>query len=160
MPDSAYPEGTILYWTVDGKIYRNRQTGTSASDNFNRASLDANWTSQPGEGGTLEIYSSSVVRAHDGTDAYSYRNAESYGNDQYSQVTMKNVANWQDDGGCTVRCSNSQATFYRFTWLPAYIQLLGPVEEDQRNDDGPYYHGIRASVGRQRNEDRRFRDDD
>ncbi|MCL5884898.1 MAG: host specificity factor TipJ family phage tail protein [Deltaproteobacteria bacterium] len=121
LPDGAYPEGKIVYLTSDGKLYRNDQVGgggVNASDGFDRSSLGANWTQQPGDSGTVVATGSAYCAASGNPDAFAYWNASSFGNDQLVQVKIQNISNWADDAGPAVRMSDSANTCYRFVWLP------------------------------------------
>src|ERR1700744_194151 len=67
-----------------------------ASDNFARASLGANWTTEPGSSGTLDIAAGTAVElASGGISDHStiYWNAASFDPSQYSAITLSTLGN-------------------------------------------------------------------
>lgn len=67
-----------------------------ASDNFARPSLGANWTTEPGSAGTLDIVSSTAVGVTSGTvsgHSTIYWNAAAFNPSQYSAITLSALGN-------------------------------------------------------------------
>lgn len=94
-----------------------------ATDNFNRANastLGANWTIEGGNGAVLRVVNNEA--GPDPTtapfDHLVFWNADTFSNDQYSQVTLK-VVNGSNQGGLIVRASGAwgiaTATHYQLS---------------------------------------------
>jgi hypothetical protein len=88
----AYDLATADNWSgSDYSAPPSSSTGTSAADNFDRAdgSLGGNWTSLPDGGLTLS--SGQAVGGMAGQFTGSYRSAESFSPDQYSEIEITSV---------------------------------------------------------------------
>lgn len=74
-----------------------------ASDSFNRAApLGANWTQALA---TVTIASSTVYQASAAADSVAFWNADSFGNNQFSQATIVSVSSSVNYVGIAVRCA-------------------------------------------------------
>lgn len=82
-----------------------------ASDNFSGTSLDSNWTVQAGG---FSVASGVVSSTAGNNDSAAYWNADTFPNDQWSQITVNAVVN--DWVGVLVRASGTGSTrnFYAF----------------------------------------------
>jgi hypothetical protein len=70
--------------------------GIAASDNFNRTDggLGANWTKPPASQNNLVIVNNQVGVDVEDSHNYAFWSADSFSQDQYSQVRMSNVGPW------------------------------------------------------------------
>lgn len=92
----------------------------TGSDNFNRASLGADWDQTPGEGTTMTISASTVVvPTGPASDASISYNALGFGPDQFSEAACPVIDTSTpavDIGlGVGVRMSGTDKTYYRLT---------------------------------------------
>jgi hypothetical protein len=113
LPDAAYPEGIILYWTVDGKLYRNRQMGggTSVSDDFNRANENplsggGNWLTPGAASGDAAIQSNVVYKAGSLYTSFALWRAAAFADAQYAQAKIGITPGAMLMGGPGVRCNS------------------------------------------------------
>jgi hypothetical protein len=85
--------------------------GVAASDNFNRAGggLGANWTKPPASQNNLVIVNNQVGVDVEDSHNYAFWSANSFGQDQYSQVLICNVGPWN---GVIVRAQSLTDQFY------------------------------------------------
>ena len=82
------------------------------TDDFNRADgpLGANWTKPPASENNLVIVNNQVgVDDVEQSHNYAFWSADSFSEDQYSQVTMVNIGNWN---GVIVRAKADVDEFY------------------------------------------------
>ena len=81
------------------------------TDDFNRADgpLGANWTKPPASEHNLVIVNNEVGVDVENSHNYAFWSADSFSEDQYSQVTMVNIGNWN---GVIVRAKADVDEFY------------------------------------------------
>jgi len=107
-----------------------------ATDNFNRASLGANWTQVTGSLHNVEIFSSTEARS-DGTsnEAAAYWNADTFADDQYSEVVLSYGDGGVDSPDCgpLVRCHASSEQYYLAT-----CDVWDNIIKIYRNNGGTY----------------------
>jgi hypothetical protein len=106
--------------------------GSAASDNFNRADggLGANWTKPLASENNLVIVNNQVGVDVENSHNYAFWSADSFSQDQYSQVRISNVGRWN---GVIVR---AQSLIDRF-----YLALVFGANEHRiyLRKDGLYY---------------------
>ena len=85
--------------------------GIAASDDFNRAdgALGANWTKPPASQNNLVIVNNQVGVDVEDTHNYAFWSADSFSQDQYSQVRIGNMGPWP---GVIVRAQSAIDKFY------------------------------------------------
>jgi hypothetical protein len=85
--------------------------GIAASDDFNRADggLGANWTKPPASQNNLVIVNNQVGVDVEDTHNYAFWSADSFSQDQYSQVRMSNMGPWP---GVIARAQSAIDRFY------------------------------------------------
>ena len=85
--------------------------GNAASDNFNRAdgALGANWTKPPASQNNLVIVNNQVGVDVEDTHNYAFWSADSFSQDQYSQVRIGNMGPWP---GVIVQAQSAIDKFY------------------------------------------------
>jgi hypothetical protein len=110
-----------------------------ASDNFNRADgfLGANWTKPPASQNNLVIVNNQVGVDVENSHNYAFWSANSFGQDQYSQVRISNVGPWN---GVIVR---AQLIIDRF-----YLAFVFGVNDYRiyLRKDGLYYELITGTT--------------
>jgi len=110
-----------------------------ASDNFNRADgfLGANWTKPPASQNNLVIVNNQVGVDVEDSHNYAFWSANSFGQDQYSQVRISNVGPWN---GVIVR---AQLIIDRF-----YLAFVFGVNDYRiyLRKDGLYYELITGTT--------------
>lgn len=94
-----------------------------ASDDFTRANggLGSNWSDTVDEGLTPEISSNQVISDGDG-DAAAYWNADSFNDDQYSQITI--VDTGSDYSGAVVRASATDCVFGQINTIYGGVAIV------------------------------------
>jgi predicted phage tail protein len=109
LPDPLYPEGSQVYLTADGKLYRNRGgEGSPAdeyADNLDRASLGAEYST--GNGFNPLSIESNQLRSSGGFGA-AYRNDWEGGADQYVGMQLKTAGNPMS---VSARCSPAGSAY-------------------------------------------------
>jgi hypothetical protein len=86
-------------------------TGIAASDDFNRADggLGANWTEPLASQNNLVIVNNQVTPDIEDSHNYAFWSADSFSQDQYSQVRINNVGPWN---GVIARAQSAIDRFY------------------------------------------------
>jgi hypothetical protein len=95
-----------------------------ASDNFNRANenpLAGNWTTAPGAS-AMQLFSNQVTGST-GANCTSFWNADTFGNDQYSQVTPVDNTNFGAGLAVRVRTTTQYDCYILFLNASGSVQI-------------------------------------